>query len=97
MTDPPTPPYPAAIWIRFRCDVLTLFSVSYNWTGYCTSQGSNQVTFRYTNYNVTGVFRLRVSSTQISCSDTVVCSAVDSMGNSGEASWQITNVTGIAI
>ena len=94
-TDPPTPPYPAAIWIRFRCDVLTPFSVSYNWTGYCTSQGSNRVTFRYTNYNVTGVFRLIVKSTHISCSDTVVCSAVDSMGNIGEASRQITNVTGI--
>ena len=93
-TDPPTPPYPAAIWIRFRCDVLTPFSVSYNWTGYCTSQGSNRVTFRYTNYNITGIFTLRVRSTPTSCIDAVVCSAVDSMGNSGETTWQINNVTG---
>ena len=96
-TDPPTPPYPAAIWIRFRCDVLTPFSVSYNWTGYCTSQGSNRVTFRYTNYNNTGVFTLRVRSTPTSCIDAVVCSAVDSMGNSGEATWLFTNITGISL
>ena len=96
-TDPPTPPYPAAIWIRFRCDVLTPFSVSYNWTGYCTSQGSNRVIFRYTNYNNTGVFTLSVRSTPTVCIDTVVCSAVDSVGNSGEATWQIANVTGISL
>ena len=96
-TDPPTPPYPAAIWIRFRCDVLTPFSVSYNWTGYCTSQGSNRVTFRYTNYNNTGVFTLRVRSTPTSCIDAVVCSVVDSMGNSGEATWLFTNITGISL
>ena len=93
-TDPPTPPYPAAIWIRFKCDVQTQFPVSYNWTGYCTSQGSNQVTFRHTNYNVSGVFTLGVRSTPTSCIDTIVCSAVDSMGNSGEASQWIANVTG---
>ena len=93
-TDPPTPPYPAAIWILFRCDVLTSLPVSYNWTGYCTSQGSNQITFRHTNFNITGIFTIRVRSTPTSCIDTVVCSAVDSMGNSGEATWQIDNVTG---
>ena len=96
-TDPPTPPYPAAIWIRFRCDVLTPFSVSYNWTGYCTSQGSNRVIFRYTNYNNTGVFTFQVRSTPTSCIDTVVCSAVDTMGNSGEATWLFTNITGISL
>ena len=96
-TDPPTPPYPAAIWIRFRCDVLTPFSVSYNWTGYCTSQGSNRVIFRYTNYNNTEEFTLSVRSTPTVCIDTVVCSAVDSVGNSGEATWQIANVTGISL
>ena len=93
-TDPPTPPYPAATWIRFKCDVQTQFPVSYNWTGYCTSQGSNQVAFRHTNYNVSGIFTLGVRSTPTSCIDTIVCSAVDSMGNSGEATWQIDNVTG---
>ena len=96
-TDPPTLPYPAAIWIRFRCDVLTPFSVSYNWTGYCTSQGSNRVIFRYTNYNNTGVFTLRVRSTPTSCIETVVCSAVDTMGNSGEATRLFTNITGISL
>ena len=93
-TDPRTPPYPAAIWIRFRCDVLTPFSISYNWIGYCNSQGSKRVIFRSTNYNITGIVTLRVRSTPTSCIDAVVCSAVDSMGNSGEATRQIDNVTG---
>ena len=94
-TDPPTPPYPAATWIWFRCDVLTSLPVSYNWTGYCTSQGPRSVAFRHTNYsNNTGIFTSGVRSTPLSCIDTVVCNAVDSVGNSGEASRQIANVTG---
>ena len=94
MTDPPTPPYPAATWIQLRCDVLTSLSVSYNWTGYCTSQGSNQTVFRFTNLTNTGEFTLRLRSTVSVCRDTVVCSAVDSAGNTAEALVQITNVTG---
>ena len=94
MTDPPTPPYPAATWIWFRCDVVTFLPVSYNWTGYCTSQGPRSVVFTYTNYNNTVGYTLNVRSTPTICIDTVVCSAVDSVGNSGEATWQIANVTG---
>ena len=93
-TDPPTPPYLAATWIRFRCDVLTSLPASYNWTGYCTSQGSKRVAFRHANLNNTNDIILSIRSTQTSCIDTVVCSAVDSMGNSGEASQWIANVTG---
>ena len=93
-TDPPTPPYSAATWIRFKCNVQTHFPVSYNWTGYCTSQGSNQVAFTFTNYNNTEEYTLNVRSTPTICIDTVVCSAVDSVGNSGEATWEIANVTG---
>ena len=93
-TDPEAPPYPAATWIIFKCDVATPYSVSYNWTGYCTDRSSNQIAFRFTNQNVTGVFTLRVRSTPLSCINVIVCSAVDSAGNSGEATRQITNVTG---
>ena len=93
-TDPPTPPYPAATWIRFRCDILTSLPVSYNWTAYCTSQDSNRVVFRHANLNNTNDIILSVWSTPKICIDTVVCSAVDSMGNSGEASQWIANVTG---
>jgi len=95
VTDPPTPPYPAATWIRLRCDVLTPLSVSYNWTGYCTSQGSNQTVFRYTNITNDGMYTLHLRSTPPACRDTVVCSAVDSVGNTAEALLQITNVTGM--
>ena len=94
VTDPPTLPYPAATWIRLRCDVVTPLSVSYNWTGYCTSPGSNQTVFRYTNITNDGMFTLRLRSTPTACRDTVVCSAVDSVGNTAEALLQITNVTG---
>ena len=93
-TDPPTPPYPAATWIRFRCGVVTSLPVSYNWTGYCTSQGSNQVAFTFTNYINTEGYTLNVRSTPTICIDTVVCSAADWVGNSGEATWEIANVTG---
>ena len=94
LTDPPTPPYLAATWIWFRCGVVTSLPVSYNWTGYCTSQGPRSVAFTYTNYNNTVGYTLNVRSTPTVCIDTVVCSAVDSVGNSGEATWQIANVTG---
>ena len=94
LTDPPTPPYPAAMWIRFRCGVVTALSVSYNWTGYCINHGSNQTVFRHTNYNDTEVFTLLVRSTPTVCLDLGVCSVVDSVGNTGEGIWQITNITG---
>ena len=90
VTDPPTPPYPAAMWIRLRCDVVPSLSVSYNWTGYCINHGSNQTVFRHTNYNDT----LFVRSTPNVCLNIVVCSVVDSVGNTGEGIWRITNVTG---
>jgi len=82
------------MWIRFRCDVVTALSVSYNWTGYCINHGSNQTVFRHTNYNDTEVFTLLVRSTPTVCLDIVVCSVVDSVGNTGEGIWKITNVTG---
>lgn len=93
-TDPPSPPYPAATYILLKCNVKTSLPVLYNWTALCTSQGSNQVVSRFPNFNNPGVFNLRALSAPARCRDTIMCTAVDSVGNTAEASVHIGNITG---
>ena len=93
-TDPPGPPYPAATYIFLKCNVESSLPILYNWTVLCTSQGSNQVSSRFLNFNNTEAFTLRVRSTPTRCHDTVTCTAVDSAGNSAEASVPIGSITG---
>ena len=93
-THPSAPPYPAATYIHSKCNVETSLSVLYNWTILCTSQGSNQVVSRFPNLNNPGVFSLRSLSTPTHCQDTVLCTVVDSVGNTAEASVRIDNITG---
>ena len=93
-TDPPGPPYRAATYIAAKCNVESSLPILYNWTVLCTSQGSNQVSFGFQNFNNTEEFTLWVRSTPTRCHDTIMCTAVDSAGDSAEASVPIGNITG---
>lgn len=94
--DIPGPPFPAAVWINFSCDVNSSSIVTYEWTGHCTSQGLDQVVFRYPEDNITNFNQsdLRIRSTPTTCLDTIECTATDENGNVGEASFNISDVTG---
>lgn len=62
------------------------------------NQGVNQLIFRLTGYDNPGVFTLRIRSTvteETGCiAESVVCIVTDGIGSVGQATHQITNITG---
>ena len=62
-------------------------------------EGVSQLIFRLTGYDNPGVFTLRIRSTvteEIGCvAESVVCRVTDEIGSVGEATQQITNITGM--
>ena len=95
-TTPLSPPYQAATWIYFACHSSGL-SVTYNWTVYCAyNQPPDQpkLVSQFTGNTNLGVETLRLRSTSKKCIDTVVCTARDSSGDTGEYTWTNGTVTG---
>ena len=94
-TFPISPPYPAADWIHFACHVTGNTSmVIYNWTLLCGSQDPPLVTNTYVNHSIVGQYDIQIRSTPSYCQDTVMCSASDTNGSTGKATWRIGRVSG---
>ena len=95
VTDPATEPYPAAEWILFSCNVIGNTSmVVYDWILLCSRQQPPLVVQTFENHTNVSQFDIQVPSTPRSCLDTVMCSAMDRSGNSGQATWRIGRVSG---
>ena len=94
-TDPPSEPYPAAIWIRFSCHVSgNASTVTFNWFYLCSSHNPPMVVITYENRTNVNQFDVILRSTPPYCLDMMMCNASDLSGNSGSATWRIGRVTG---
>ena len=97
-TNPPSEPYPAAIWIGVSCHVSGNTSmVTFNWTYLCSTHNPPTVVLSFTN-------RINVNETDVifrsahtSCQDMMMCNASDLSGNTGFATWRLGRVTGKTI
>ena len=96
-TDPDSPPYPAATWILFACEVenAAVGIVYYNWTVSCSHLSPPLIVAHLTDNSDIGTLSLRVRSTPGFCADMVVCNVNDTTGNTASATLQITQVTGL--
>ena len=92
-TNPPGPQYPAAVWVRFSCNVYNHprpESFSYHWKATCNKTG--QVQFTMSNPDDSEF--VWVQSTPPFCQDYLECTATDETGNSTSAGKLITGITG---
>lgn len=92
-TDPPGPQYPAAVWVRFSCNVYNHprpESFSYHWKATCNNTGQVQ----FTMSNPDGSDFVWVQSTPPFCQDYLECTATDDTGSSISAGKLISGITG---
>ena len=97
VTDPPTPPYQAAVWIRFACKVESNASIfTYQWRGSCQAVGEVQFVINDPQLDKDGYAIVWVQATPTFCLDYLECIATDEVDHSATtASRLITNITGM--
>ena len=96
-TDPLTPPYEAAEWIRFACKVDSNASTfTYQWRGSCHVAGEVQFVINDPQLDKDGYAIVWVQSTPTFCLDYLECIATDKADDSTTTAGRlITNVTGV--